>query len=607
MKTLLILPFLVVAVCSNARENPGAKKSQLPVSKVAANCAPPTAYINLNINSVRAGLLAGGDMWWDLSNAQYEVPVGSGKHSMFAGAIWIGGIDGLGQIVVAGQTYRQTGTDYWPGALDTSTVDILANRCLDYNRFWKINRQEVDDFISNGTTTPDIISWPGNGNSTYNEAYSLAPFYDANGDGIYNTADNDYPQFNLNSIYPVLPGTSYEICEDYLFGHQSIWWVINDVGNVKTETGSLPMGLEIQCQAFAYHSAYTSIQQTTFYKYKVINRSASTYSDTYFGQWVDPDLGNAVDDFVGCDVVRGLGYCYNGDIDDETASGYGIDPPAIGVDFLRGPVANSQDGIDNDRDGCTDCTFIDSSGTTVALSDAILPETISMSKFVYYNNINGSPIGNPAGFADFYSYLTGIWLDGSPITYGGNGTNQTNPPCNYMFPGTSDPLFPTNWTEITAGNVPEDRRFIQSAGPFTMEPGEVNYITTAVIWARETGGGPQGSVNLLQQYDSDIQLLFSHCFDTIPVGISENAMSDLIRVYPNPVSDYLNIEMKLSPDAKSLIELFNTKGEIVLAEQSSDSDAYRFNVKNLASGNYFCRITVNGKVQHNSKVAVVRQ
>ena len=33
----------------------------------------------------------------------------------------------------------------------------------------------------------------------------------------------------------------------------------------------------------------------------------------YFGQWVDPDLGYYLDDYVGCDVSLGLGICYNGD------------------------------------------------------------------------------------------------------------------------------------------------------------------------------------------------------------------------------------------------------------------------------------------------------
>ena len=37
--------------------------------------------------------------------------------------------------------------------------------------------------------------------------------------------------------------------------------------------------------------------------------------------------------------------------------------------------------------------------------------------------------------------------------------------CNFMFPGTSDDDFPgQEWTEVTAGNVPADRRFLQSAG-----------------------------------------------------------------------------------------------------------------------------------------------
>ena len=41
--------------------------------------------------------------------------------------------------------------------------------------------------------------------------------------------------------------------------------------------------------------------------------------------------GNYQDDYVGCDVSRGLGYAYNGDALDETnggAQGYGENPPA---------------------------------------------------------------------------------------------------------------------------------------------------------------------------------------------------------------------------------------------------------------------------------------
>ena len=58
-------------------------------------------------------------------------------------------------------------------------------------------------------------------------------------------------------------------------------------------------------------------------------------------------------------------------------AGYGTNPPAIGVDFFRGPLADLNDGIDNDRDG-----EVDEDG-----------EQIIMSKFVYYNN-DGTITGN---------------------------------------------------------------------------------------------------------------------------------------------------------------------------------------------------------------------
>ena len=47
---------------------------------------------------------------------------------------------------------------------------------------------------------------------------------------------------------------------------------------------------------------------------------------------------------------------------------------------------------------------------------------------------------------------------------------------------------PEGWTEKNSGNDPADRRFVQSAGPFTLEPGAVNRITTGVVWARATAG-----------------------------------------------------------------------------------------------------------------------
>ena len=92
------------------------------------------------------------------------------------------------------------------------------------------------------------------------------------------------------------------------------------------------------------------------------------------------------------------------------------------------------------------------------------------------------------------------------MVFGGSGhisDPKANPDvtADFMFPGDSDPLnWGTGgksqplWTEQTAGNTPLDRRFMQSAGPFTLEPGAVNNITVGVVYARAQTGGPFASV-----------------------------------------------------------------------------------------------------------------
>src|SRR5438552_612405 len=88
--------------------------------KTDASCSPAQAQTDLAINNVRTTILAGGDMWWNLSSARYEIPINGKKHSLFAGSLWIGGLDAGGQLKVAAMTYRQNGNDFWPGPLTAS-------------------------------------------------------------------------------------------------------------------------------------------------------------------------------------------------------------------------------------------------------------------------------------------------------------------------------------------------------------------------------------------------------------------------------------------------------------------------------------------------------
>lgn len=486
-----------------AKENVNSAK--LPAkgaAKIAAGCVRPTANVDMDINNVRCRFLTGGDWWWqpNTSDPRYEVPINSGSHSIYAGALWIGGTDNNGNIKVAAQTYRQTGDDFWAGAVDKNDVNIEPGRCAYYDRHWKISKEEVLNFISDpAKATLSIKEWPGNGNALFNEDQFLAPFKDVDGDGIYDYTKGDFPYYKLSDTDT---GDYTGTCNDFVFGDQTIWWVFNDLGNDHTATlSTAAIGVEVQCQAFAFRTN-DEINNMTFNKFKVINRSNSKLNSTYFGMWCDPDLGFAADDYVGCDVGLGLGFCYNGDPNDEGGTGYGDKPPAIGIDFFQGPLADPNDGIDNDRDGTTDEPG----------------EQIIMSKFMYYNNVNNQPNGNPDGPVHHYNYLKGIWGDGLPCTYGEDGRNPANAVCDFMFPGKSDPVnFPLygEWSEVTAGLAPEDRRFLESAGAFTLQPGAVNYITTGVVWARAASGGPLASVALMKVADAKAQSVFDNCFKVI--------------------------------------------------------------------------------------------
>ena len=442
-----------------------------------SQCLPPSGYAHLDVNNVNARMNVGSSSWGDLSTnvASYEVPKGSGVHSFYRGSLWIGGMDEANDLHVAAARFRQNGYDFWPGPI-SNNGNITPNQCVDNDRIYKLNRWEVAEFRERfnmvGYVIPtDILEWPANGNPN-SEAHANAPFFDIDGNGIYNAYDGDYPAFAFNQ--PVNK-------DFHLLGDQCLWWIENDMGNVHTETGSEALGVELQHMAYAF-STCDPLNDQTFYRVTAINRGSHNYHDTYVGIWVDADVGFADDDYVACEVMRSIGYAYNGFEMDGYGepTHYGAHPPAAGIGVLQGPRAVPNDGVDNDRDGT-----IDEAG-----------EQLMMSKFVYHNNAPGVQ-GDPDTGTDYYNYMRGVWIDGEPMCYGGtghpNGGCDVGTPADFMFPGDSDPMgYGTGgasaplWTEQTAGNAPLDRRFMLSMGPFDFDMGETEIIHYTALWARDT-------------------------------------------------------------------------------------------------------------------------
>ena len=423
-------------------------------------------------------------------------------------------------------TYRQNGIDFFPGPLDQNN-NISEAQCLYYDKHYVITKAEVQNFVNGGPITTNIKNWPGI--NTVDGSHPLAPYVDVDNNGKYNPEGGDYPKYSL-------PSKPFSCGVNQVFGDKALWWVYNDEGNIHTETHGAAIGLEVHAQAFAYTTS-DAINNCTFYDYQVINYSTSTVNKCYFGQWIDMDIGYPFDDYVGCDVTNGVGYTYNGlAVDGTGAAGqYGANPPACGCDFFRGPFAdpNSKtDGIDENG-----VSFVDQNGR------------IGMAKFVYYNN-DFTPQGNPTSAQAYYNYLSGFWIDGTPFTYGGSAYHGSGPVCDFMFPGTSDPLGKGTkyvpqapWSEVTAGDPPGDRRFMQSAGPFTLLPGAVNNVTDGLVWGRASQGGNLASIPIMMDADILAQALFNNCFqitngpDAPDLSIQEMGNSLILYLTNKPTSN----------------------------------------------------------------------
>lgn len=542
------------------------KPAKNNLKETAAGCAGGSAFKFLDINNVRCRINTGGDMWWDLVDvARYFIPANTIKTSMFNASLWIGGLDVNDQLKLAGQRYRAYGNDYWPGPLTIDgTAAVDEETCSKYDKFFITTRQEIDEYLAwwdDKAAYPEyqipnsILEWPAHGDTEKHQSYYLAPFKDVDGDDDYDPTQGDYPYYDVDNVLcpanyagdsNFVPTPTREdeegivtggiLSDQVIKGDKNLWWVFNDKGNAHTETDGAAIGLEIRGQAFGF-STNDEINNMTFYSYEIINRSTYTLTNTYFSQWVDTDLGYAWDDFVGCDVRRGLGYCYNGKPIDGGGQpeAYGSQPPAIGVDFFQGPYMDP-DSIDNPA-FTGDCSIVSDPVNARAINGVnfgngiVDDERFGMRRFVFHNN-SGGPMGDPRYAPEYYNYLRGIWKDNTRMVYGGDahGATAVGPECDFMFPNDTDPCNwgtsgqPPNggynvnnkfWNEEEVPNDPDDRRFMQSAGPFTLEPGALNYITVGIPWARANSGGPWASVELLRIVDDKCQALFDVCFKVI--------------------------------------------------------------------------------------------
>src|SRR3990170_3159652 len=291
-------------------------------------------YKKFNINRISTFIKNDGES--DINptgNSGFEYPRGSGKTAIFqAGFLWGGKVEG--QTRVGGSVYRQ-GTV--PGKILNSGVPASQLVGEDPNlpnvRNYRVRPDviptdgprpseyiegDVSSEVSDGEGSADDViqayyqdwrEWPG---------ADGAPYTDVNENGVYD------PSIDI----PGVPGAD-----------QTIWFVCNDTDPNQTQFmyGSLPMGIEQQVTVWGYNRT-GALGNMLFRKYKIINKSNATLEDMYVSMWNDPDLGDAADDFSGCDTLLSMTFVYNANATDNI---YGSYPAAAGFDFFQGPIVPS--------------------------------------------------------------------------------------------------------------------------------------------------------------------------------------------------------------------------------------------------------------------------
>ncbi len=396
------------------------------------------------------------------------------------GFFWPGGINAVKGAVFEdgflwggkiGREIRVGGSDYRHG-LEAGPIladGNPANPGSDKYRIYKIRKgwENLPPGPEKDRLAKDYDEWPVDDG---------APWVDVDGDGVY-TKGVDQPQF---------------------IGDEVLWFVSNDLDPAKTTFlyGTLPLGLEMQCTVFGFKRT-GALGDMVFKKYKLINKGNNTIKDMIVGYWSDTDLGDANDDYTGCDTALSLGYTYNGTNHDQI---YGTPPPAIGYDFFQGPIVQGS---------ATDSAKFLSSWRHGY-------RNLPMTAFTFYINSNSTyrdpTLGSPAGAIEMYNYMEGKLWDGTDFIDPNSGQAV-------KFVLAGDPVAGTGWYEgagwpnsPTGG--PGDRRHLMSSGPFTMTPGDTQEVVVGLVIAQ--GANNLNSITALKEKDAAAQIAYDLDFNLTP-------------------------------------------------------------------------------------------
>lgn len=511
----------------------------------------------LSANRVKAGFNANGRLF---DNARFIAPYTPGQPeiSLLQRAIlWMAGRNDAGQFAGAIETYPSGGKNaYVPGPLDANGQPYPGGLLTD---IYQVGRAEIElhraDFADNGVIDqplPAVFGWPARGNpffAQYHDGQQLpftqegwAGFTDLDGDGIYNPANGEYPALEIQD------------CSDAPAPDEMIWFVFHP--NPENSV-FIPIGMEIQCLAFAYNCAVeTPLNNAVFVRNKLIYKGPFPVYDFHYGLYNVISIGYPYDNYFGCDTSRAMIFGYNADNEDE--GGYGADIPAFGMKVLRASIHES--------------------GQIPSFSRV-------------FDFFPGELV------PDYYQYF--------------RMSRQYLTMEHFKYPGV--PNIPGADTEISAGTKPGIRHVVGSLGPKTLLPGDADELTAAYFFALGPGNTPVQNVQVLYENADAIQDFFDNCFmppgqmECIPIADAPvvPAPAAGLHLFPNPASQSFTIESEKTGITR--IRLSDMSGRVAFSQYLAGmAPRANISVAHLPNGVYLTEVWLNNGARFWEKIVVNR-
>lgn len=484
--------------------------------------------------------------------------------------IWIGSQSSNGSLKLSVLSPFQNDFAAGPIFIENTPPTI---ECIFYNKIWKVTGEEItlhiSDFNDNGIIDQpieNIYNYPGsqnpffffwNGFNLPNTNQPMAPFFDQNGDGTYNPEEGDFP----------LP----EGVSEQNIPLEMAWTVSNDVEDNFIDSAVDSLMIELQSTMWTFFCEEDPLLDLSiFTSQKIINHGNQTLDSVKVGYSSRSSLGCSIDDYVGCIPEQNTFYHYN------------------------------QDSLD----GSTGCSCVGGVPTycQVPPVQSITFLNQEMSSFIFHgqNGDQNYPFSNlPELPIDFWNLMNSQWSE-SPLTFGENGINNTNPITNFAFP--DHPIDPQGWSmnnndTLLASNNLGYLHSIASISIGDIPPGASERIDMVYTFYQSDSLDNLETINLVYENTPLLQQKHDNNYDLncgiIVSNMDQKSANHLIEIFPNPTSDILNIKME-NP-SRGNFSIFDIYGKKVLEKSSVNQNKVQISAANFSQGVYFLKIEMKGK------------